>query len=290
MIIGLSDIADILVVAILVYGAIVLLRKTRSIFVVLGIAILALVYILATIFNLRLTSGIFRSFFGVFLIALVIIFQAELRRFFELVAFWSRGGLVWRKRYDVRTKPEYLENIVHVAERLARQKIGMITVLIGKESIERHLQGGFDLNGKISEPLILSIFDPSTPGHDGAVIIEGSVVTKFGVHLPLSKDFKQIQSYGTRHSAGLGIAEVSDALSIIVSEEKGQISVAHEGRLKKIEEISQLEAEIERFLIKQDILKPMQTWENWLTKDFKNKVLALVMAVVAWMIFVWPSR
>lgn len=289
-ILTVADVLDVLAVAVLIYGTIALLRKTRSVFVVIGIAILALVYILAIIFQLALTAAIFKSFFGVFLIALVIIFQAELRRFFELVALWGRGSVDWRKKQLARAKPEYIENIAHVAERLAQQKIGMLVVLTGKESLERHLQGGFDLNGKVSEPLLLSIFDPSSPGHDGAVIIEDGVATKFGVHLPLSKDFQQIQNYGTRHSACLGIAEVSDSFGLIVSEERGRISVAYDGRLKVINDISHLEGEIEKFLIRRDILRPAKTWQVWLTDDINNKILALLMAILAWLIFVWPLK
>lgn len=291
----MADLIDILVVAFLVYGSIVLLKKTRSVFVVIGIAILALVYIFARVFELTLTAAIFKSFFGVFLIALVIIFQAELRRFFELVALWGSaswrsGRMRWRKNEAAQAKPDYLENLVHVTERLAQQKIGMLVVITGKESLERHLQGGFDLRGKVSEPLLLSIFDPSSPGHDGAVIIEGDEVAKFGVHLPLSKDFSQIQRYGTRHSAALGIAEVSDGLSIIVSEERGRIATACDGRLRVIEDIGQLEAEIENFLEKRELLKPTKTWQIWLTEDINNKILALFIAILAWLLFVWPLR
>lgn len=290
-VLGFSDVIDVLVVAILVYGTIVLLKKTRSVFAVLGIAILAIIYVFARILDLNLTAAIFRSFFSVFLLALVIIFQAEIRRFFELVALWGRGSVAWRKkRQTAVAKPDYIEMIAHATDRLCKQKIGMLIVITGQESVERHLQGGFELNGKISEPLLLSIFDPSTPGHDGAVIIEGATVTKFGVHLPLSKDFQQIQNYGTRHSAALGIAEVSDAMSIIVSEEKGTISVAYDGRLKRLEEISQLENEIEKFLTRKDISKPIQSWRAWLTQDFRNKALALIVAVVAWLLFAWPTR
>jgi uncharacterized protein (TIGR00159 family) len=287
-VVRLSDILDILVVTSLVYGAIFLLKKTHSLFVVLGIAILSLVYITATILNLYLTAIVFQAFFGIFLIALVIIFQGELRKFFELVALW--GSASWRGRNQQTTKPEYVENIVHTAERLAREKVGMLLVMAGRESFMRHLQGGFDLGGKISEPLLLSIFDASSPGHDGAVIVEGDIITKFGVHLPLSKDFHQIKHYGTRHSAALGIAEVSDALALIVSEEQGRISIARNGKLHLIEDVTKLEGEIEKFLQSTRVFQPQNFWPGILTTDVRNKFLALLISVLAWLLFVWPYR
>ncbi len=287
---SISNVFDILVVAVLIYGVIVLLKKTHSFFVVLGIAIISLVYVLAVVLELSLTATIFQSFFGVFLIALVVIFQGELRRFFELVAFW--GSASWRIKNRAKTGlRHYIESIVHVTERLMREKVGMLIVLTGKESLMRHLQGGFELEGKISEPLLLSVFDASSPGHDGAVIIENGVITKFGVHLPLSKDFQQIKNYGTRHSAALGIAEVSDAMSIIVSEERGIASVAYDSKLYAIENMPQLTDEIEKFLKrKSQTIESYNFWEGWFTRDINNKMLALLIAVLAWLLFVWSSR
>ena len=286
---NLADVLDILAVAVLVYGIVVLLKKTHSIFIVLGIAMLALLYVLAVVLGLHLTTVIFQSFFGVFLIALVVIFQGELRRFFELVALW--GSASWRVRSSAKASPQYVEALVHVTERLMREKVGMLIVLTGKESLFRHLQGGFELNGKVSEPLLLSIFDASSPGHDGAVIIEENTITKFGVHLPLSKDFQQIKNYGTRHSAALGIAEVSDAMSIIVSEERGRASVAYDGKLQGIDDISQLTKEIDKFLrSKSQTLKSYSFWENLFSQDVNNKILALLIAILAWLLFVWSTR
>lgn len=286
---NLADVLDIVAVAVLVYGVVVLLKKTHSVFIVLGIAMLALVYVLAIVLGLHLTTVIFQSFFGVFLIAIVVIFQGELRRFFEMVALW--GSTSWRIKGSAKTGPQYVEALVHVTERLMREKVGMLIVLTGKESLMRHLQGGFELDGKISEPLLLSIFDASSPGHDGAVIIEGNIITKFGVHLPLSKDFQQIKNYGTRHSAALGIAEVSDAMSIIVSEERGRASVAYDGKLRGIENMPQLAKEIDNFLqSKSQTFKSYSFWENLFSQDINNKILALLIAVLAWLLFVWSTR
>lgn len=280
----LIDAIDIAILSFFVYGLIILLKETKSLFAVLGIGIMAMVYAIAEFLNLRLTVAAFHFFFSVLLIGIVIIFQAELRRYFEMIAVWGGG---WRKRRAVRIKKGYIEDIILVAERFAREKVGMLLVFAGQESLFRHVQGGFDLNGKISEPILESIFDASSPGHDGAVIIEGGTIVKFGVHLPLSKDFGQIEMYGTRHSAGLGIAEVSDALAVIVSEEKGTISVARSGILHSIADSSELRKAIGGFVHDTFGKKPFAPTHG-LFANLEEKIIALAISTIAWFILLWP--
>lgn len=275
---------DIALFSFFVYGFIILLKETKSLFAAFGIGIVAIAYGIAEFFNLRLTVTAFHFFFSVLLIGIIIIFQAELRRYFEMIAFW--GG-TWRKRHIKKIKTEYIENIVLVAERFAAEKVGMILVFAGNESLARHMHGGFDLNGVISEPILESIFDASSPGHDGAMIIEGGAIVKFGVHLPLSKDFGQIEMYGTRHSAGLGIAEVSDALAIIVSEEKGAISAAQGGILRAIPNTDALRETIERFIHDKFGAKPLVA-AHGLFSHIEEKGMALAIAVIAWFVLIWP--
>jgi hypothetical protein len=108
-------------------------------------------------------------------------------------------------------------------------------VLPGKESIEGHVEGGVELDGKLSRPLLHSIFDPSSVGHDGAVVLEGDRISKFSVHLPLSTHFELLGERGTRHSAALGLSEQTDALCLVASEENGHITVAQDGRLYRVD-------------------------------------------------------
>lgn len=284
-----ADIIDILLIAVFVYFALVLFKQSKSSSVFFGVLIMGLIYLLAKAFDLELTLAIFRIFFSVIIIGLIIIFQKELRQFFEIIVgevvfLW--GNSLRKIRHD-KTTPAHIENIVHVAERLAQQKIGMLVVIRGKMALDYYLQGGFGLNGTISEPLLHSIFDPSTPGHDGAVIIENDTITKFAVHLPLSEDFQQIKQYGTRHSAALGIAEKTDALSIIVSEERGAISVARDGKLKSIQEIGQLEIEIVNFLEEKFSSRRPQ---GFLETNLPEKFLALGIALLLWYLIVYQLR
>lgn len=275
---------DILLFSIFVYGLIMLLKRTRALFVVYGVIIVSVVYGAARSFGLPLTAGALNLFFSVFLIGIVIIFQAELRRYFELIAItFAPAGANGGKR----PATEDIDCVVRVAERFAKEKTGMLVVFAGREVLARHLSGGFELQGKISEPLLESIFDASSPGHDGALSIEGRVVTKFGVHLPLSRDFGQIEAYGTRHSAGLGIAEVSDALAVIVSEEKGIISVAQDGILKRMKSGADLRAAIAAFLREKHGKKKL-FFLHGTVENIPEKILAVMLAVVAWFIVVFP--
>ncbi len=284
------DAIDVLLIAIFIYFTLILFKQSNSSSVFFGVLIMGIIYLFAKTFNLELTLAIFRIFFSVIIIGLIIIFQKELRQFFEIivseiVSLWENS---WRKvRHQKKTAPEHIENIVHVAERLAQQKIGMLVVIKGKIALDYYLQGGFDLNGNISEPLLHSIFDPSTPGHDGAVIIENDIIKKFAVHLPLSEDFQQIKQYGTRHSAALGIAEKTDALSIIVSEERGAISVARDGKLKSIHEAGQLEAEIVKFLEEKFNSKINK---GFFKTNLSEKFLALAISLLLWYLIIYQIR
>src|SRR4051812_35108551 len=170
----ISDVIDILFVGILLYTAMVWLRTTRAAFVLRGIFVLAVIYLIARQFELQLTAWIFQGFFAVFVIMIVVIFQEELRQIFERVAVWS-----WRSGGRSELQSETANAIVRTAADLARDKIGALIVIAGNDPLARHIVGGIALDGRVSAPLLRSIFDPHSPGHDGAVIIEHDRVTRF---------------------------------------------------------------------------------------------------------------
>jgi hypothetical protein len=154
------------------------------------------------------------------------------------------------------------------------------------------VRGGLVLDGLVSVPLLKSVFDPHSPGHDGAVIIEGDRVTRFAAHLPLSTNFGALAGLGTRHSAALGLAEVTDALCLVASEERGQISVAHDGRLRRLADPVELTAEIASFLQetqpsdgeRRSFLRQLVR-EHWV-----EKVASLVFVSALWYAVVPGSR
>jgi len=280
--IGVADVIDILVVTVLLYTATAWLRQTRAAFVIRGIFILAAVYIVARYLDLQLTAWLFQGFFAIFLIIIVVIFQEELRQIFERIAVWS---LATKPPRPLRS--DAVDILIGTLADLAKEKIGALVVVEGHDPIDRHIMGGIELGGKISEPLLKSIFDPHSPGHDGAAIIENDRISRFAAHLPLSNNFQQLINVGTRHSAALGLTELSDALCIAVSEERGTISVARNGRLRQVDNIQELGLLLRRFLQEKYPSSERRTFslalvrENWVVK-----LVTFSLAVGLWYVLI----
>jgi uncharacterized protein (TIGR00159 family) len=285
--ISLAEVIDIFCVAIMLYVAIVWTQRTRALFVVRGILILGAIFLIARYFDLQMTAWLFQGFFAVFLIMIVVIFQEELRQIFEHIALWSFTG----HRRAAALQESYIDILIRTVADFARDHIGALVVITGKDPLERHVSGGIPINGKLSEPLLKSIFDPHSPGHDGAVVLENNTISRFAVHLPLSKDTQQLAHVGTRHSAALGIAELTDAISVVVSEERGEVSIARDGRLIKLRNIQELGAVLKRFLEekfpapKKNTLLLQYARENWMLK-----LIAFSLAIGFWYIYVPGSK
>ncbi len=279
--VGLADILDIAFVASLLYLFLLWFKRTKAVFVATGIFILAAVYIIARQAGMVLTAWILQGFFAIFLIALVVIFQEELRSFFERLAVWSLG-----RRGSNPLQPKEVEILLHTIAVLTREKTGALIVLKGRDPLERHVEGGIELDGKLSGPLLLSIFDKHSEGHDGALVIERDRVSRFATHLPLSKDFPKVANLGTRHTAALGLSERSDALCIVVSEEKGSIAVARDGAIFQVRDLLALEGQIADFL-KEKSPAPDEARRiaSWRRNPFE-KTVAASFAIALWLMFV----
>lgn len=276
-----ADFLDITIIFLLTYAALIWFKKTASRFVLIGISILGLTYVIARSFQLYLTVFILQGFFAIFLIAMIIIFQEDLRRFLERVAMW---GVFRKRRFSVSSHQD-MDILTLAVTNLVRRRFGALIVLKGNEHLDRHLQGGIPLDGKLSEVLLESIFDPHSVGHDGAVVIENGRVVKFGCHLPLSSNTKKLGNLGLRHTAALGLAERSDALCIVVSEERGAITVAREGRLKELNSTDQLKNILERFFQERSPRGMKKTWLHWVTENPREKAIAIVVACGLWLAF-----
>ena len=168
---------------------------------------------------------------------------------------------------------------------MAKKRIGALIVLQGNDPLERHINGGTSLDGLVSEPLLESIFDPHSIGHDGAVIINGNRIEMFGCHLPLSINTSKYGNIGLRHTAALGLAERSDALCIVVSEEKGTISLAYQEKLTTIKNAAALHEVLEQFYIRNTPGKKSHPRVNWLKENTREKIIALVLACILWVAF-----
>lgn len=278
---GLADILDIAMVTVLIYALLVWFKRTKTAFVALGLLVLAAVYTFARIMGMYMTVWIFQGFFAILIIAIVIIFQEELRHIFERIAVWSLAG-----GKQETPAPEQVEMLVRSLADLARDKIGALVVLKGRDPLDRHVEGGWDLHGELSEALIKSIFDSHSLGHDGAVIIEGGGVTRFGAYLPLSKEFGKITNLGTRHTAALGLSERTDALCLVVSEERGGISIARRGDLNPVTNLQDMKEALEAFLSEIAPQPPEDLLTHFWRHNAREKVSALALAVLLWLVFI----
>ena len=273
--VGLLDVVDIGVVAVLAWLGLRLVRRTRARPALLGLATLGAIYLAARQLGLGLTAAIFQAFFAVLVLILVVVFQDDLRRIFEQVGAW-----VSRRRGE---EPSGGPNdvLVRGVEQLAAARTGALIVVPGREPIDRHLEGGVELDGRLSQPLLLSLFDASSPGHDGAVVLVNDRITRFAVHLPLSTDREQLAGVGTRHAAALGLSERTDAMCIVVSEERGTISLAVGGRLRLIERPRALAIELRRH----QRPVPLRTSGNgWREPRFRDALLAIGIAAGLWVV------
>lgn len=281
-----GEIVDTLLVASLIYTAIVWLRRTRAAFVVRGMLTLGAGYLVVRFLGLQMTAWIFQAFFAVLLVMIVVIFQEELRQMFERVAVWR-----FTFQPSARASSATADILVRALSDLARDRIGALVVLVGKDPLDRHITGGIELDGRLSVPMLRSIFDPHSPGHDGAVVIDNDRITRFAAHLPLSKDLAQTANVGTRHSAALGLAERCDALCVVVSEERGTISIAHAGRLTKLDNAPELGVAITNFMgqkfpaPERNRLGLQLVGRNWVAK-----AVSVCSALALWYLFVPGSK
>jgi uncharacterized protein (TIGR00159 family) len=279
-------VVDIGIVALVLYTGISWLRRSHAALVALGIALLAVLYTGSRALDLELTSMAFQGFFSASLVVLVVIFQEELRQGFEELAGWVLG-----RRDHVRPRLDTTQILAEALGNLAKRRIGALIVIPGLQSLWRNVGGGTEVGGKLSVPLLESIFDPHTPGHDGAAIVENRLVSHFGVQLPLSKNVAHRGDLGTRHSAALGLSELTDALCLVASEERGTISVANGGTLRLVGSPNELALLLDRFFRKSLPLEQRRHWSSRLfTENRGAKAVSVALAAALWLVFVPGSR
>jgi len=246
---------------------------------------LGALYIVARVLDLRLTAWIFQGFFAIFLVMIVVVFQEELRQLFERIALWSLG-----RRGTPASVADPTDVLVSCLADFAKNRTGALIVLPGTQPVQRHIRGGIELNGRLSVPLLASIFDKHSPGHDGAVIVTDDRIARFAAHLPLSGDFSQLARRGTRHSAALGLAERTDALCLVVSEERGEISAARDGRLRVVSTPQEAARAIRQFLDEKRPREERRVWTQLLREHGAQKAIAFLLVVALWYLFVPGSR
>jgi len=295
---SIKDFFDILLTAFIIGGFLFLFRKTKSTSVVITSVVgFIIFYLIAYSLNLYTVLSIANAFLGGIVVILVIVFQKELRRFAEWIDITSiRRKFAHKKGYGEDTARGVIEIVASTAFIMAKRKVGGLIVFPGSESINSIVSGGFDLDGKVSEPLLLSIFDTSSPGHDGAVVIEEDVIKKFGVVLPLSErdDYEKLKHLGTRHRSALGLSERTNSLCVVISEEKKRISVAFGGAIEAVETKEELEEKLRSFLNVSETnvshSKVRLVGIYLLIKSHaKNAIFAVLLAVVFWLVISYPQ-
>lgn len=225
----LSSLIDIVLVAALFYWLYMLVRETRAIRIIYGLAILLVLWIMAQLFHLDTLNFILRFSATALAVAIPVIFQPELRAGLEKL-----GRTQFVTEFTVLRRSDVVEltkTIADAAEVMAHQKIGAIIVIGRKTGLREYKENGVKLDANLSAELLLSIFAPESALHDGAVVVEGNKISAAKVILPLS-DNKFDFRLGTRHRAAVGITSTTDAIAIIVSEERGEISIAVDGLLE----------------------------------------------------------
>lgn len=223
-----KDVADVLIVTYIVYQLILLVRGTRAVQLLKGILVLVLVWALSSWLDLYTLKWLMDRMFTFGVVAIFIIFQPELRRGLEQI---GRGKFVGKSTADEEEIGQMIGELMKSITYLSRRKIGALIVFERNTGLNEYTESGIPMKSVVTSELLINIFTPNTPLHDGAVIIQERTLSAAACYLPLSENPFISKELGTRHRAAIGISEVADSVSVIVSEETGQVSLALDGKV-----------------------------------------------------------
>lgn len=235
--ITLGDVLDILLVAFILYSFFRLIKDTRAYQMAIGIGIIGLFYLITQWGNLVVSHRLIKSFTTYLIIAIIVLFQGEFRRF--LTGLGSRS---FRRPFSLRSLEEKLEDLFQAVDYLSQRKIGALIALEKEISLKVYADRGTKLDAQLSKDLLVNIFFPHSPLHDGAIIIQGNKILAAGCLLPLPASHNLGEEFlaRTRHLAAIGLSQETDAAVIVVSEETGTISLATRGRLTRVQDKDQM--------------------------------------------------
>ncbi|MFD1428519.1 diadenylate cyclase [Kroppenstedtia sanguinis] len=226
-----NDIVDILIVTYMIYKLLMLVRGTRAVQLLKGISVVLAVWMLSSLFHLSTLQWLMENLFSWGIIVVIIIFQPELRRALEQLGrgrFFNRGV-----GEDEQMVTRIVGDMVKAVSYLGKRRIGALIVVERRTGLSDYVESGINLDADLNSEILINIFTPKAPLHDGAVIVRQDRIAAAGCYLPLSENPFISNELGTRHRAGMGISELTDAVVIIVSEETGQISLAMQGQLER---------------------------------------------------------
>jgi len=243
---GIKDIIDILLVATLLYGTYKLMKNSGAISIFMGVlAFLAIWIVVSYVFEMKLMGAIMDKVVSVGAIALIVLFQNEIRRFLVMLGSRKRwqnfSGLLSQRKAGKENVEQWVMQLVLACQEMSKKKTGALIIIEDKVRLDEYIKTGEVLDANISGRLIQNIFFKNSPLHDGAMIISSESIKAAACILPVAHDDNLPKEMGLRHRAALGISQVSDAKAIVVSEETGKISLAFFGELKEKLSIEELE-------------------------------------------------
>ena len=231
-----TNVLEIVILAFVIYEIMVWIKNTRAWTLLKGIIFLGFFVALVYLFHMDTLIFIINKGLNIAIITAIIIFQPELRKALEilgekmfLVNIFGSGN---EKDVEQRCSDKTVNEVIRATLEMAKAKTGALIVLEQNETLEEYERTGIDLDAIVTSQLLINIFEHNTPLHDGAVIIKGDKIRSATCYLPLSENLSLSKALGTRHRAGVGISEVTDSVTIIVSEETGRVSIAQRGRLR----------------------------------------------------------
>jgi len=232
------DVLDVALVAAIVYRVFVMFRGTRAVQMLFGLAVIVAVIAIARRLELRTVGWLLEDLWAFWMIALIVLFQPELRQALTRI---GQGGLLQRLIGASREERAHVvDEIANAVDVLAARRTGALVVVEGATGIRQYAELGVGIDALVSADLLVSIFQPASPLHDGAVIVQGTRIVSAACFLPLSRSLHLGSSLGTRHRAAIGITEEADAVAIAVSEETGRVSIAVEGQLERFDDAERL--------------------------------------------------
>ncbi len=259
--IKISDVIDVLVMSYVIYKLIIVLKETRAAQLLKGLLIILIFSRISFALNLYTINWVISNIFTAGLVLIIVVFQPELRRIFEKLGRSNRF-FVSLTKMDSQGDQTKTDEIINAVASLSRQKIGALIVIANKVGLADIVETGTLLNANISSELLINIFFPNSPLHDGAVIIKDDSIVAAGSFLPLSTNMSISKELGTRHRAALGMSEKSDAFIIVVSEETGIISTVYNATISRHIDTETLRSTLNKLFYEQD--------NSWLKKSVKE--------------------
>ena len=263
----ITDVIEIIIIAFVIYQVVCWFQSTRAWTLLKGIMVLLIFMAMSSIFQFNTILWILRQTLSIGIIAIIIIFQPEFRRALEQLGrkrfVTSMLGIVEQKDYEVeQISDQTIEEVAKAAFVMSKAKTGALIVFEQKVALGEYESTGIPIDALVSSQLLINIFEKNTPLHDGAVIVRNNRVVAATCYLPLTDNMELNKDMGTRHRAAIGISEVSDSLTLIVSEETGAISVADGGRISRNLDVEGLKKQLQKLKQTANTTKRFKLWKG----------------------------